>query len=440
MRITATRPAPPKPQTLRGRRTPTDRLSRTRRCELQFQPVTGSELALIIPCCNYISLHNLVDVGVRSVILPRMGILIGMDEAGYGPNYGPLVVAATAWEVPNEGPEVGAQEQDCGELASTGLSSPKSAGGKLGRSSPPFLLPLPHSPLHTRPPLPTSTASSAASSPRNRANAASPSPIQKRSTLPASACDNSSAACTPSCSRYCRQSLACWSAIIEYCEADPDGHHKTACWPDGFDLRPPDRRSRRRINSLGSTVFARLRCRRRPTARHTARLVFPAQFNDLVAHYGSKGAALSHITVGLLREVMDSVCSPAPSSQPPAPDLRRLRQTRRPQLLHRAAPASLLRTLDRTRSRKPRRKPLRMGAARGPHARRVPHEWRAILADGAGLDDGQVPARAFHARLQRVLVRSRSRSPPHRRLPERLRTASAKPSPPSNANYESTTT
>ena len=38
-----------------------------------------------------------------------MGILIGMDEAGYGPNLGPLVVAATAWEVGEEarGPRSG---------------------------------------------------------------------------------------------------------------------------------------------------------------------------------------------------------------------------------------------------------------------------------------------------------------------------------------------
>ena len=30
-----------------------------------------------------------------------MAILIGTDEAGYGPNLGPLVVSATVWEVPN---------------------------------------------------------------------------------------------------------------------------------------------------------------------------------------------------------------------------------------------------------------------------------------------------------------------------------------------------
>jgi len=30
-----------------------------------------------------------------------MGFVIGMDEAGYGPNLGPLVVSATVWEVPD---------------------------------------------------------------------------------------------------------------------------------------------------------------------------------------------------------------------------------------------------------------------------------------------------------------------------------------------------
>jgi hypothetical protein len=31
-----------------------------------------------------------------------MALLIGMDEAGYGPNYGPLIVGATVWDVPGD--------------------------------------------------------------------------------------------------------------------------------------------------------------------------------------------------------------------------------------------------------------------------------------------------------------------------------------------------
>ena len=51
-----------------------------------------------------------------------------------------------------------------------------------------------------------------------------------------------------------------------------------------------------------------------------ARLVFPAEFNALCDYYGTKGAALSHITIGLLREVVDAARerqSPAPSPQSP---------------------------------------------------------------------------------------------------------------------------
>ena len=31
-----------------------------------------------------------------------MAYLIGTDEAGYGPNLGPLVISATVWEVPDD--------------------------------------------------------------------------------------------------------------------------------------------------------------------------------------------------------------------------------------------------------------------------------------------------------------------------------------------------
>ena len=102
----------------------------------------------------------------------------------------------------------------------------------------PFLLPLPHSPLPALPPLPTSIDFSARSSLRNRANAASPSPIQRHSILPGLGLRQLKRG-LHAVLLALQQSLPCWSAIIEYCEADPDGHHKTACWPDDFDCALP---------------------------------------------------------------------------------------------------------------------------------------------------------------------------------------------------------
>jgi hypothetical protein len=41
-----------------------------------------------------------LQLGWTLATLPRMGYLIGTDEAGYGPNLGPLVISATVWESP----------------------------------------------------------------------------------------------------------------------------------------------------------------------------------------------------------------------------------------------------------------------------------------------------------------------------------------------------
>ena len=121
----------------------------------------------------------------------------------------------------------------------------------------PFLLPLPHSPLHTLPPLPTSTASSAQSSPRN--------PSERRIAIADSKSLYSPGLGLRQLERglhavllALQQSLPCWSAIIEYCEADPDGHHKTACWPDGFDCTLPIDAAADEVTRLARAVFAAL--------------------------------------------------------------------------------------------------------------------------------------------------------------------------------------
>lgn len=60
------------------------------------------------------------------VPLAESGVLIGMDEAGYGPNLGPLVVAASVWKVPGEPAKC-----DLWELLTAGVSRKRSSGDQL---------------------------------------------------------------------------------------------------------------------------------------------------------------------------------------------------------------------------------------------------------------------------------------------------------------------
>jgi hypothetical protein len=48
-----------------------------------------------------------------------MALLIGMDEAGYGPNLGPLVISATAWEVPGDPRKIDLWEKFAGIIEQT---------------------------------------------------------------------------------------------------------------------------------------------------------------------------------------------------------------------------------------------------------------------------------------------------------------------------------
>jgi hypothetical protein len=254
-----------------------------------------------------------------------MGILIGMDEAGYGPNYGPLVVAATAWEVPDGDSEFRVQglEAGGGRTPEGGLNGDTSAG-ELGIA-----------------------VKSAIRKSRTQIG-----PVDLYQTLRSIVCKSASEqriAIADSKALYkpglgLRQlergihavlaalgsSVGRWSALRTACHADPDSHCARQCWHDDYDCDVPVDAAAEELSRLASR-FSRACAVAgvRPLAIR-ARYVFAAEFNDLVSHYGSKGAALSHVTVGLLREVMDAVClmqnppgqlgsnvdSPASSSQP----------------------------------------------------------------------------------------------------------------------------
>ncbi len=241
-----------------------------------------------------------------------MGILIGMDEAGYGPNFGPLVVAATGWEVPDEGSgfEVRGSEaaNDFGfRIADCGLTRQPTGRQSAIRN-------------------PQSAIESAHDLYRLLRGVVAKKASERRIAIADSKSLYSPGVGLRQLERglhvvllSMRRSLTSWSAIIEYCAADPAGHHKKHCWPDGHDSPLPvdataDELSRLEVRFSRACESAQVR-----PLLIRARLVFPAEFNNLVDHYGTKGAALSHITVGLLREVIDAIPDLVPRSSPLAP-------------------------------------------------------------------------------------------------------------------------
>jgi hypothetical protein len=114
--------------------------------------------------------------------------------------------------------------------------------------------------------------------------------------------------------------LPSWSAIVAHCSADPDGHVRFVPWHDGFDCELPVDARIDEIRRLGERMVRTCDAADVRLLAIRARMVYPCQFNDLVAYYGSKGAALSHVTVGLLREVLEclqrKISPPAEAGSP----------------------------------------------------------------------------------------------------------------------------
>ncbi len=228
-----------------------------------------------------------------------MGILIGMDEAGYGPNLGPLVVAATAWEVAEERSEAGGRrsENDVDASISEGTLASAARPNLLGAAvcDEPGKMPgLCEIDLYRV------LRSVVAKSASERRIAIADSKALYHPGLGLRQLERGIHAVMLAMG----QSHRCWSALVEFCRADPDGYHRRHCWPDGHDSALPVDATADELARLG-TRFERACAAAgvRPLAVR-ARLIFPAEFNQLVDYHGTKGAALSHVTIGLLREIL----------------------------------------------------------------------------------------------------------------------------------------
>jgi ribonuclease HII len=236
-----------------------------------------------------------------------MGILIGMDEAGYGPHFGPLVVAATAWEVPEEGSEVAVQGSEVGELSRLRIAD---CGLRINQAVSQSAIRNPKSEIGRD--LYRLLRNVVAKSVNERRIAIADSKALFHPGLGLRQLERGIHAVLYSM----EQRLGCWSDIVQYCRADPDGHHRHVCWPDGYDCSLPVDAAATELTRLAARLARACEASQVRPLFLRARLVFPAEFNELVDYYGSKGGALSHVTVGLLREVVDSLFPAAEAGSP----------------------------------------------------------------------------------------------------------------------------
>lgn len=205
-----------------------------------------------------------------------MAWLIGIDEAGYGPNLGPLAVAATVWRVVEEGAEVGGRGAEDGgaavdlyQLLSSAVSAAP-ANDRLAIAD-----------------------SKALYKPRGGLR------LLERGVFVAL--------------RGCGTQPTKWGDLFaKECGALP--------WYDGFDCALPIDADIQEISDVAERFTAACDFAGVQLLDVQTRLVFPREFNDLTDHHDSKGAALSHISIGLLRKVLDTLPDSSPTPRPPTPD------------------------------------------------------------------------------------------------------------------------
>jgi ribonuclease HII len=236
-----------------------------------------------------------------------MGILIGMDEAGYGPHFGPLVVAATAWEVPDEGSGFRVQGSEYGELSRLRIAD---CGLRINQGARQSAIRNPKSEIGLD--LYRLLRNVVAKSISERRVAIADSKALFHPGQGLRQLERGVHAVLYSI----RETHSCWSEIVRYCQADPEGRHKHVCWPDDFDCTLPVDVAADELVRLGARFARACAASQVRPLLIRARLVFPAQFNELVEYYGTKGGSLSHVTVGLLREVVDSLFPAAEAALP----------------------------------------------------------------------------------------------------------------------------
>ncbi len=186
--------------------------------------------------------------------MPRW--LIGVDEAGYGPNLGPLTIGATLWR----GDAISdSSEVDLYECLADSISK-KPTPGRIAVAD------------------------------------------SKRLYKPGGGIEKLELGVLA----LLQPPVGSLSELVERLGADPHSEWNKAIWRRGFDPRLPIASEEDSIAVLSRGLKKTCETAQCHPVAVAARLVFPSEFNELVDRWQSKGAALSHTTLQLVRRTMDS--------------------------------------------------------------------------------------------------------------------------------------
>lgn len=186
--------------------------------------------------------------------------LLGTDEAGYGPNLGPLVVSTTLWRLPDE-------------LATKNLYSVLKSAICPGRVD-------------------KDDRRCAPIADSKRLYSAGESWEQLELGLLTAL-------------GVCGKSPATWRNVWNDLSPQAITHLDAEHWSGEFDMPTPHAADPARIEQLvGRLLKAKQKCGIELIAI-AARPVFPREFNELVDKFDNKSSALSHITLELVRTVME---------------------------------------------------------------------------------------------------------------------------------------
>jgi len=190
-----------------------------------------------------------------------MRYLIGTDEAGYGPNLGPLVVSATLWQVP--------RNVRAGDLYQRLANVISTRPGRAGRN-PAKRVAMADSKILYQP----------GKGLRH---------LERGLWVAMSLVD---------------QDPDSWSEIWHALAPESVAELQTIPWYADYDSPVPLDVDPAEIQPLAAAVRKELAAQDIWLIDILSRAVFPEQFNRLVKHYGSKGSALSHLTLELVSRAM----------------------------------------------------------------------------------------------------------------------------------------